>query len=275
MLVAGGRHRLGRRAAAVAARLAAPVATAAFIGGIALLAGALIWLTVVRAKRDERRAVAEASGLKRSLAAAESIIRAEPQVLLFWEQGQALRVVAHTLNGIPGLPDSPEKLLRFGQWLEPSSAAALKPALDALFTSGQPFNIIVRTMAGGHVEAEGRAAGGRAVLRLRDVAGHQRRGRPHPRPAPAPRPRNARQPRAARRAADPGVAAQQGRPPHLGQQRLRAGRRGAQRARGAASARSSCWSSASAGAAARVWRAAKATASACPSSSAASASRTT
>ena len=46
-------------------------------------------------------------------------------------------------------------------------------ALDALFASGRPFNIIVRTLAGGNVEAEGRTAGGRAILRLRDVAGHR------------------------------------------------------------------------------------------------------
>src|SRR6185436_15881692 len=66
-----------------------------------------------------------------------------------------------------------QKFVRFGQWLEASSAAALKPALDALFTSGHPFNLIVRSMAGGHLEAEGRTAGGRAVLRFRDVAGHR------------------------------------------------------------------------------------------------------
>ena len=150
-----------------------PVATAALVGGIALLAGALLWLTVLRAKGEERRAVAEVKGLKRSLAAADSIIRSEPQILLFWEQNQPIRVVAHTLTGIPGLPESSERFLRFGQWLEPNSAAILKPALDALFTSGQAFNVIVHTMAGGHLEAEGRTAGGRAVLRFRDVAGHR------------------------------------------------------------------------------------------------------
>src|SRR4029079_3673653 len=89
---------------------------------------------------------------------------------------QPLRVVAHTLKGIPGLPDTPQKFVRFGQWLEASSAAALKPALDALFTSGHPVNLLVRSMAGGHLEAEGRTAGGRAVLRFRDVAGHRDEG---------------------------------------------------------------------------------------------------
>jgi signal transduction histidine kinase len=149
------------------------VGTAALVGGLALLAAAVISLSVVRSKRDARRAIAEVGSLKRSLAAADSLVRAEPQILLFWEQNQPLRVVAHTLQGIPGLPDTPEKFLRFGQWLEPNSAAALKPAIDALFKSGLPFNLIVRTVAGGHVEAEGRTAGGRAVLRFRDVAGHR------------------------------------------------------------------------------------------------------
>jgi signal transduction histidine kinase len=150
-----------------------PVAAVGLIAGVALFAAALIALTVVRAKREERRAVTEVTGLKRSLAAADSIIRSEPQVLLFWEQDQPLRVVTHTLRDISGLPETPDKFLRFGHWLEPASAASLKPAIDTLFSRGQPFNLIVRTVTGGHVEAEGRTAGGRAVLRFRDVAGHR------------------------------------------------------------------------------------------------------
>jgi signal transduction histidine kinase len=149
------------------------VAMAGYIAAGLLLAAALIGLTVLRAKRDENRTVEETSSLKRSLAAADSIIRSEPQILLFWEQGQPLRVAAFTLRGIAGLPTTPEQFLRFGQWLEPASAASLKPAIDALFTSGRPFSLIVRTVEDGHVEAEGRTAGGRALLRFRDVVGHR------------------------------------------------------------------------------------------------------
>ncbi len=152
---------------------AQPLALIGIGTGVLLALGALAWLTVVRSKREERRALAEAHGLKRSLAAADSIIRSEPQILLFWEQNQPLRVVAYTLHGIPGLPGTPEKFLRFGHWLEPASATALKPAIDDLFSTGRPFNLIVRTGEGGHLEAEGRTAGGRAVLRFRDVTGHR------------------------------------------------------------------------------------------------------
>jgi len=149
------------------------LAVVAVAAAATLLGLALIWLSVGRARREAQAARDENANLKRSLAAADSIIRSEPQILVFWEQGQPVRIVAHTLKGIRGLPDSPDRFLRFGNWLEPGSAASLKTALDALFTSGHAFNTILRTLAGGHVEAEGRTAGGRAVLRLRDVAGHR------------------------------------------------------------------------------------------------------
>ena len=145
----------------------------AVIGAAVALSVVLAWIAAGRARRTASNARSEITGLKRSLQAADSIIRSEPQILMFWEQQGPLRIVANTLRGIPGLPQSPDQFLRFGQWLEPPSANNLKAGLDALFISGQPFNIIIRTIGGGHVEAEGRTAQGRAVLRLRDVAGHR------------------------------------------------------------------------------------------------------
>jgi len=138
-----------------------------------ILGSVVIWLTVGRARGDAKRARAQSTELKRNLSAADSIIRSEPQVLMFWEQNRSLRIVAHTLKGVPGLPESPERVLRFGQWLEQGSATNLKAALDGLFSTGHAFNVIIRTISGAHVEAEGRTAGGRAILRLRDVAGHR------------------------------------------------------------------------------------------------------
>jgi signal transduction histidine kinase len=146
---------------------------AAVAAAALLLVGVLTWRWVGRTRRELQAACSDNANLRRSLAAADSIIRSEPQILVFWEQGQPLRIVAHTLKGIPGLPDTPDRFLRFGNWLEPDAAASLKTALDALFAAGHAFNIIIRTRSGGHVEAEGRTAGGRAVLRLRDVAGHR------------------------------------------------------------------------------------------------------
>ena len=40
------------------------------------------------------------------------MIKAEPQVLVFWEQGQAVRIMMHTLAGVAGLPAEPKPLLK-------------------------------------------------------------------------------------------------------------------------------------------------------------------
>src|SRR4051794_12261157 len=76
----------------------------ALIAGAAFIAGLIVWHMGSVARREAREAKAESQNLRRNLAAAEAIIRAEPQVLVFWEQGHAVRIVSHTLTGIPGLP---------------------------------------------------------------------------------------------------------------------------------------------------------------------------
>jgi signal transduction histidine kinase len=141
--------------------------------GAALAAVTLVWRTTTAAHREKRRAREESSSLRRHLAIAEAVIKAEPQVLVFWDEGR-LQVVTHSLAHVAGLPRHQPDLLLFGQWLEPKSAGALKGALEALFERGRSFSLILRTRAGGHLEADGRAAAGRAVLRLRDVAGYKR-----------------------------------------------------------------------------------------------------
>lgn len=151
-----------------------PVLPLALIAGGGLLTAAAMHLAARRAKREARLAEAETRSLRQRLATAEALMRAEPQVLAYWEHGKPPRVVTQTLTQIPGLPANEQEILRFNVWLDHKSFAQLKHALDALLRDGTSFNIILRTEAGGHLEADGRAAGGRAVLRLRDVAGFKR-----------------------------------------------------------------------------------------------------
>ncbi len=145
----------------------------ALVAGAGFIAGLIVWHMTSAARREARYAKAECLQLRRNLAAADAIIRAEPQVLIFWEQGQAVRIVAHTLTSVPGLPENQAEILRFGHWLESAGAQTLKSGLDQLFANGRSFNLILRTLVGGIVEAEGRAAGGRAVLRLKDISGYK------------------------------------------------------------------------------------------------------
>lgn len=134
----------------------------------------LVYRSIVATRSKTRRAQDEARELRRALASAEALIKAEPQVLLHWEQGKGFSVVSNTLSGVPGLPASTAELVRFNFWLDHKSSAAVKSALDGLLSEGRAFNLILKTQAGGHIEADGRAAGGRAVLRFKDVAGYKR-----------------------------------------------------------------------------------------------------
>ena len=68
----------------------------------------------------------------------------------------------------------PERVLAFGSWLEPAAAQRMEQAVETLRGEGRGFVMTLTTTAGRPVEAEGRAVGGRAVLRLRDVGGIER-----------------------------------------------------------------------------------------------------
>ncbi|WP_045837225.1 PAS domain-containing sensor histidine kinase [Hyphomicrobium sp. 99] len=149
------------------------LAVIGIVAATVFVAGLVIWHMASIARKEAGKAKAESQHLRRNLAAADAIIRAEPQVLVFWEQGQAVRIASHTLTDIPGLPEQHAEILRFGQWLQPASADLLKTSLDMLFANGRAFSIIVKTSAGAALEAEGRAAGGRAVLRFKDVSAYK------------------------------------------------------------------------------------------------------
>lgn len=148
------------------------------LSGLAI-ALAMIGLALLLRPRFPSRANAprdtlDVAELRKTLLATEAIINAESQVLVFWEQGQRARLINHSLHAVPGVPSDPIELEHFGQWLEQASAVELKAGLDALFSDGRSFNLLVRTRSGAHLEVDGRAAGGRAVMRLRDVVGYRR-----------------------------------------------------------------------------------------------------
>jgi signal transduction histidine kinase len=143
--------------------------------GLTILGGGII-LYVRRRSSDGRPRITprdEILQLRRELAAKDAIIDAEPQVLAFWEAGQRVQIMIHSLGHVPGVPRDPVGLEKFGGWLEATAANELKTALDCLFADGRAFNLLVRTKAGTHLEADGRTASGRSVLRFRDAVGHK------------------------------------------------------------------------------------------------------
>ena len=160
--------------AAIGSLELAQILALAVTGGAAAVVGGLLWRATGLANRFRRAAGDDVAELRRNLAAAEAILKAEPQVLVYWQPGDSVKVAVHTLSTVPGLPEETNALLRFGQWLEAAAARDLKAGLDQLFAAGRPFELLLRTNAGGNIEADGRVSGARAILRLRDVSGSRR-----------------------------------------------------------------------------------------------------
>src|SRR5439155_3512927 len=66
------------------------------------------------------------------------------------------------------------RVLAFGTWLEPDKARTMEAAVEALRTRGVGFSAMLTTLAGRPIEAEGQVIGGRAILRVKEVAGIKR-----------------------------------------------------------------------------------------------------
>ena len=63
------------------------------------------------------------------------------------------------------------RVLGFGSWLPPEQAQQLDGHVAWLRERGEGFRMPVVSLGGRHLETEGRAVAGRAVVRIRDVSG--------------------------------------------------------------------------------------------------------
>jgi signal transduction histidine kinase len=150
-----------------------PIALVAVLAVIAVVVWAIY--AVRRMSKDESAARRRIADLEIRLNEAESAIASEAHVLVIWRgRGDTPERIAGSMHGAAHLPEAPETLLDFGQWLERDSALALIESLYALRNTGEPFNIGIRTLRDELLEADGRTAGGLATLRFRPLAGERR-----------------------------------------------------------------------------------------------------
>jgi signal transduction histidine kinase len=149
------------------------------IAALALTLGVIFFATVTaimlvrtrgRAERLEAAARAEITTLKAELDRAKALILADPQVIVIWPaSGEEPEILGDT-GLITPVPIA-RRALAFATWLETDKADALDRAVAALRSRGEGFAMTLTTLAGRHIEAEGRAVGNRAVLRLKDTSG--------------------------------------------------------------------------------------------------------
>src|ERR1700688_4084737 len=119
------------------------------------------------AARDE--AMAQRAEIERL----KTLLLSEPQVLVAWAAGTDQPDIFGDI-GLVVSGSVPERVLAFGSWLEPAAGQRMEDAVETLRSDGRGFVMTLTTNGGRPIEAEGRAVGGSAVLRLRDVSGIER-----------------------------------------------------------------------------------------------------
>ena len=150
-----------------------PIALVAVFAVLAVFAWA--FYAVRRMAKDDINARRRIADLEIRLNEAETAIASEAHVLVIWRgRDDVPERVVGSMHGAAHLPTSPETLLDFGHWLERDSTMALIESLHDLRGAGTPFNIGVRTLDNELLEADGRTAGGLAMLRFRPLSGERR-----------------------------------------------------------------------------------------------------
>jgi len=123
-----------------------------------------------RATLRENSLTAALNDVRSRLDRAETFLAAEPHVTIAW----GLSANEPEIEGDPELvSDTPvlRRVLGFGSWLPPDQAQRLETHVARLRECGAAFRQSVVTLGGRHLETEGRAVGGSAVMRIRDVSG--------------------------------------------------------------------------------------------------------
>jgi signal transduction histidine kinase len=149
------------------------IATLALTLGLlcfAVVTAIMLVRTRARAAQLESAARDEIAAMRTETDRMKTLLMSEPQVLVAWTgAGEKPDVVGDVTAILQGA--TADQLLAFDTWLEPSVAQDMKNAVDMLCAQGRAFMMTLHSISGQPIEAIGRAIGGRAVLRLREVSG--------------------------------------------------------------------------------------------------------
>ncbi len=145
----------------------------ALSGGLALFSAFLALAYIAERKSWARRETELTAKLEQTRAQrdrAEIFLSSEQQLFVAWDGPSG----EPDIEGSPLLvvdAPQPRRVLAFGAWLTPAAAQELEWKVDLLRKRGEAFRHTLVGLTGRHFDAEGRAVGGRAVLRLREVSG--------------------------------------------------------------------------------------------------------
>jgi signal transduction histidine kinase len=138
----------------------------------AVVTAIMLLRTWARAARLESWSRDEIATVRNDLDRANALLLSEPQVMVDWPAASD----EPSIEGDPAIvgATAPHRVLAFGTWLDAARADAMEQAVEALRTRGVGFSRTLTTLQGHPIEVQGRAIGGRAVLRLKDASGVKR-----------------------------------------------------------------------------------------------------
>jgi signal transduction histidine kinase len=154
----------------------AVLATALAVLGFSVVAAILLMRTRVRAANNEARLRSELRSLQVEADRFRALLFAEPQVLVSWAAGDNRPQISGDISLLvpQDAQQSPQRILAFGTWLSPEPALQMDHAVNALREAGEGFLLNLTTSTGRTIEAMGRAIGGQAIVRVRELSGLRR-----------------------------------------------------------------------------------------------------
>ncbi len=141
--------------------------------GFSVVAAIALVRTRIRAGRKEARLRTDIAELQLQADRYRALLFAEPQILIAWPAGgHRPQISGDTSLLVPA--DQPQRILAFGTWLPSEPALQLDRAIDSLREIGEGFLMQLITSHGHAVEVMGRAIGGQAIVRIRELSGVRR-----------------------------------------------------------------------------------------------------
>ncbi|MDB5619786.1 PAS domain-containing sensor histidine kinase [Tardiphaga sp.] len=145
--------------------------------GFSVLATILLMRTRIRAARTEAVLRTDLHALQVEADRFRALLFAEPQVLISWAAGDSRPEISGDTSLVMSQDPKrhlPQRILAFGTWLPPEPALQIDHAVDALLDAGEGFLLNLTTSTGRAIEAMGRAIGGQAIVRIRELSGLRR-----------------------------------------------------------------------------------------------------
>ncbi len=142
-----------------------------------VLAAILLMRSRVRAGQMELSLRSDIADLQVQADRLRALLFAEPQILIAWAAGDNRPQISgdtSLLISQDALSNSAQRILAFGTWLPPEPALQMDHAVDALREAGEGFLLNLSTSNGRAIEAMGRAIGGQAIVRIRELGGMRR-----------------------------------------------------------------------------------------------------